>query len=321
MSTVSKRSRVIAIAMGVVAVLAVVGHFGAERLEMPWLRQAAEVVILAEILGFIVIERFELFEPVHESILDLHGSIRAIEGRMAQLEQLGRSLAASGEVSPQPTTADMYRTAARALREALSSDPKGPQILRTARLVGRWRPPADQHYNPHDLEAVREFVSAVQAYEVAPGSASANPWTHLWSKRVLLAVSDLASFEALSLRLPSGQASPRRDFAIVSDEKVLNVTVKILVHSQAQAALSPLVIVGEREAVVSFEDPSLPYPHWGISFRGDRYASLFARWFDEIWQSPDAFTVYSRDGAHPEELRKIRHQLEELGTPQGRAAV
>jgi len=318
-TTVSKRSRVIAFAMGIVAMVAILAHFGSDRLAMPWLREAAEVVILAEILGFIVLERFELFEPVHESILELHNSIRAIDGRLTQLEQLSRILAAAGDVSPQPTTADMYRSAARTMREALSSDPKGPQILRTARLSGRWRPPADHHYNPQDLEAIREFVTALQAYEVVPGGANAHPWAHLWSKRVLLAVGDVASLEALSMRLPLGQAAARRDLAIVSDEKVLNVTVKVLIHSQAQASLSPLVIIGEREAVLSFEDPSLPYPHWGVSFHGDRYASLFARWFDEIWQSPEAFTVYSRDGIHQEQLRQIRTALEAASVPERRA--
>ncbi len=200
-------------------------------------------------------------------------------------------------------------------------NPGGPQILRIARLAGLWLPPVDQHYGPQDLQAIREFVAALHAYEVAPGSVTASPWAHLWSKRVLLAVSDLASFEALSLRLPIGEAQLRRDLAIVSDPKVSNVTVKVLVHSQAQAALSPLVIAGEREAVISFEDASLPYPHWGIIFRDVRYASLFARWFDELWQSLGAFIVYSRDGVNHEHLRQIRRQLEELGTPQGRAAV
>lgn len=69
---------------------------------------------------------------------------------------------------------------------------------------------------------------------------------------------------------------------------------------------------GEREAIVSFEDPSLPHPHWGISYRGPQYAPLFARWFDEIWQSPASYAVFSRDGVHKQELDRIRLRLEAL---------
>ncbi len=312
MAEISKRGRLIGLLMALIAVAAIAAHFGAERLHLAWLQPAAELVILVEILGFIVLERYEVFEPVHESMREFHRSMQGIDARLSQLEQLVRALGAAGEVTPHPSTADMYRAAASALRRALVTDPGGPQIVRTARLSGNWRPPHDRHYNPGDFEAISEWVSAIHAFEVAPGDSNKSPWAHLWSKRMLFAVGDMASFEAFLARLPGDDAQPISGLGLVSNPKVLNVTMKVIVQPMSEAALSPLTIVGEREAIVSFEDPSLPYPHWGISYRGPQYAPLFARWFDEIWQSPASYTVFSRDGVHKQELDRIRLRLEAL---------
>lgn len=314
MATMSRRGRLIGVAMVVLAVAAIVAHFGAERLHLEWIRPIAELIILAEILAFIVLERFEIFEPVQESMRD-------IEGRLGRLEELSQALATAGQVTARASTADMYRSAARMLRDALAADPGSPQIVRTSRLGGRWREPDDRNYLPEDLGAIGEFSAAMHAFEVRPGSASANPWANLWSKRILLAVGDLRSLDALIRRLPTGGENARRDFLLVSDERVSNVTIKLIVRQQPEAALSPFVIVGERQALLSFEDPSHPYPHWGIFFSAERYASLFARWFDEIWQRLDAFTVFSRDGLHHDELERVRRRMQAMSAAGGTSAV
>lgn len=92
---------------------------------------------------------------------------------------------------------------------------------------------------------------------------------------------------------------------IVSDQRVSDVKVKLLFILRRKLRCLAFIIIGEREAVISFVLRILRFriPHWGIRFRGARYTSLFARWFDEIWQSPDAFTVYSRDEANHEHFR------------------
>jgi hypothetical protein len=319
LAKLSKRSRIIGALMILTAVAAIVAHFGADRLHMQWIRPIAELIILAEILVFIVLERFELFEPVHESMQDFHASLREmdqrLDTRLARLEHIGEALAVAGEVTVQASAAEMFRTAARLLREELAIDPGDPQILRTARLSGKFVRIDDPIYRVDELDAIKEFVTALRAYDVVPGGEGASPWAHLWSKRILLAIGDLASFEAFTMRLPLKGRPAAPGFAIAPHERARNLTIKVVVEAQPQAALSPLLILGERAVCLTFEDPSHPAPHWGIFFRGARYASLFARWHDEVWQRPDAYTIYSRDGVNERELERVRGRLEALAEP------
>lgn len=312
----NKRSRVIAAIMIVIAVAALVANFGSERLHVHWVGQIAQLLILAEILVFIVLERFEVFEPVRESMQDFHATLRdmdqRLDTRLASLEHIGDVLAEAGEVTAQASPAEMYREAARLLRDELATDPGGPQILRTARLSGLFARPDDPVYHPDELDAVNEFVTALAAYDEALDGQGASPWAHLWTKRTLFAIGDLASFEAFAMRLPLNGRPAAPGFAVAPHSRTRNLTIKVLVKSRPEPALSPLLILGERAACLTFEEPSHPAPHWGIFLRGARYASLFARWHDEIWHSPDAYTIYSRDGINEQELERVRGRLEAM---------
>jgi len=127
----STRSRKIGIAMAAIAVVAIVAHFGAESLHLPWLREVAVLIILAEILVFVGLERYPVFEPMGEAMDDL-------QARFTRVDSFREELSASGGVSIQPSPHQYYWEAARALREALAADPGGPQILRQAFLGLRW---------------------------------------------------------------------------------------------------------------------------------------------------------------------------------------
>jgi ABC-type transport system involved in cytochrome c biogenesis permease subunit len=77
----AKRNRIIAIVAGTVTIAAVVVAFAAEYFELPWkwLRPSVELLLLAELVGLVVLERHQLFEPVQEKVT-------GIEARMADMQ-------------------------------------------------------------------------------------------------------------------------------------------------------------------------------------------------------------------------------------------
>ena len=70
-----QRNRIIALAAGIITVTAIVLSFASGYLGLGWqrLRPAAELLLLAELVGLIVLERHQLFEPVHEAVGEMRG--------------------------------------------------------------------------------------------------------------------------------------------------------------------------------------------------------------------------------------------------------
>jgi len=291
MAATSKRSRKIGIAMAATAVVAIVAHFGAETLHLPWLRETALLVILAEILAFVALERYQVFEPMHDAVGDL-------QARFSRFESFREELSASGGVTIQASSHQYYVEITRALREALGADPGGPQILRFASLGLRWEGVISAgREETEEARARLEWLEASRAFNLGAGAAPKSPWARLWSVRYLFAVADWKDFEAIQLE-------PLRN---IPEQAPRNATIKLIVHSLG-AALSP-TIIGERDSFLKFEDPSSPLVHWSIRFRGAAPAALFTRWFDELWQMPEAYTVYTRDGLSQQGLEQVRQRL------------
>ncbi len=292
MAATSKRSRKIGIAMAAIAIVAIVAHFGAETLHLPWLRETALLVILAEILAFVALERYQVFEPMQETV-------EGVQAQLSQFQKFREELAASGHVTVQASPHEFYREAERAHREALSADPGGPQIVRVAVFGLHWQQVGVAGAgDSEEAKARREFLDALRAFWLVPSSTAMGPWGQRWSARFLFAVGDIRSSEALletGLLGDLARRAPR------------NAVMKLMV-TDSSAALSP-TIIGERDAFLTFQDPSSPLVHWSIRFRGPQYATLFARWFDELWQMPDAYTVYTRDGLNQQGLEQVRQRL------------
>src|SRR5215472_7317719 len=95
-SPTGRRNRVIVIAAGAITVIAITlalasGYLGLTWL---WLRPAAELLLLAELVGLIVLERHQLFEPVSENVTIVKASTDRIE---TALEALTDRLATAGQ--------------------------------------------------------------------------------------------------------------------------------------------------------------------------------------------------------------------------------
>jgi hypothetical protein len=74
------RNRIVAIAAGAITLIAIVlalasGYLGLTWL---WLRPAAELLLLAELVGLIVLERHQLFEPVHDRVEDIYSTLATL---------------------------------------------------------------------------------------------------------------------------------------------------------------------------------------------------------------------------------------------------
>src|SRR5258708_28747589 len=82
----TRRNRLIAIAAGAITVTAIVVAFAAEYLELPWkwLRPGVELLLLAELVGLVVLERHQLFEPVHENVGAVRMRVEEIHALITQ---------------------------------------------------------------------------------------------------------------------------------------------------------------------------------------------------------------------------------------------
>jgi hypothetical protein len=81
----------------------------------------------------------------------------------------------------------------------------------------------------------------------------------------------------------------------VGERHPLSREMKLIVRSKVEAVISPAFIT-DNDTVIAFDDVGGAL-RLGILFQGHQYATLFARWFDELWSRiPDAYMVYSRNG-------------------------
>jgi len=181
----ARRNRIIAIAAGAITVVAIVLAFASEYLELPWkwIRPAAELLLLGELVGLVVLERHQLFEPVHEKVSEIE-SIPAgakLEEMSATIAMLGDRANAEGRVTVCIGPRELYATRARLLREALAPNEEGPHILRGAILSGRALVEDTREVG----EAFGEMTKVLSEFQLVPGSPP-DARARRWSSRVLL---------------------------------------------------------------------------------------------------------------------------------------
>src|SRR5271168_932790 len=84
----ARRNRLIAMAAGAFTVIAIVLGFAGDVLGLPWhwMRPAAELLLLAELVGLVVLERHQLFEPVHEMVGALRNDVGTIQTGVSTMQ-------------------------------------------------------------------------------------------------------------------------------------------------------------------------------------------------------------------------------------------
>jgi hypothetical protein len=129
----TRRNRMVAIIAGAITVTAIVLGFASEFLGLPWhwMRPAAELLLLGELVGLVVLERHQLFEPVHEKV----GAMQSrIEEMHAKLESFDQRFAAAGHATLYAGPPEVLRALAHSAREALAPDQQTRQIFYFTRL-------------------------------------------------------------------------------------------------------------------------------------------------------------------------------------------
>jgi hypothetical protein len=290
-SSQTRRNRMIAIAAGAITTVAIVLAFASGYLgeQWRWLRPAGELLLLAELVGLIVLERHQLFEPVHEKVSGIDQRTDRIDSKVDAL--LGR-ITGSDQVGILSGPPEVYRALTRVMREALERDHETPQILRSAALSGRGA------LGERWALETEEFQSAFSQFFLFPTS-SGNARARQWSVRVLGVFGDGENFDRWWQNVaPMTHANP------------LNVEVKFVVDPPPRAQLSPQATT-DRDVVVALDDESTVF-HWGLHLKGRQYAALFAQWFDELWTTlPQTYFVYSRSGLDQQALDDFRQKLAE----------
>jgi hypothetical protein len=288
----ARRNRIIAIAAGAITVIAIVLAFASGFLgqQWNWLRPAGELLLLAELVGLVVLERHQLFEPVHEKVTGMETRIDRID---TTLSTLAETVGAWGQVTVCTSPPDVFRALTRVTREALAREQETPRILRTGGLSGR-----GMFGEEWQLEAeAQDYLAAYTAHLLFPKRPSESP-ARRWSVRTFMVFAERENFERWWK-----QGTP-----IIANSP-LNLEVKVLVRSPAQAQLSPQTIT-DRDVVIALDDETAIF-RWGVLFQGPHYATLFAQWYDDLWaNTPGALLVYARSGVNQKALDQIRAELE-----------
>jgi hypothetical protein len=293
----------IAIAAGVITIIAIVLAFASGYLgqQWNWLRPAGELLLLAELVGLIVLERHQLFEPVSEKVSGIDSRTDRID---LKLDQVIERLSAAGQVSVSVGPRETLKLRTRLLGETLAREQEGAQILRSALLSGGGMILLDSRELGDEMQT---FLKTMSEFHLLP-SSPANAKGHRWSERLIFAWSTVDTFERSLAFLTSTFA----------DTEVLNVEIKILVRLQTEALLSPNVVT-DRAVFLAYSDETGPY-RWGLALQGAQYATLFARWFDDRWSAiPDSHLIYSRSGLNQKAVDRIRKELEATDTSRDRA--
>ena len=228
-----RRNRLIAIAAGAITVVAIVLGFAGDVLGLPWhwMRPAAELLLLAELVGLVVLERHQLFEPVSEKVDDVQSRVGTVQTRVDEIHaMMTENVRSSGQVTPCASVTDVARRGAQALREALARDQQAPQILRMARLGGLLVRGANVEEDQGPAAELQELLDALKAYSVTLDTPP-DARSRRWSVRVIFAVATSRSFDLYL------QQNMRSLYA----GKPSNVEYKALVRSRIETTLSPAV--------------------------------------------------------------------------------
>ncbi len=287
----TRRNRLIAIVAGLITAVAIVLGFGSEALGLPWpwIRPAVELLLLGELVGLVVLERHQLFEPVHETVGGTHALVEEIHSMVAEAAR------DAGQVTACASTPEVFAATVRAMREALGRDHSAPQVLRIARLSGSMR-----RFEDPDLRGEFEaFSRGIAAFLLTPGTAP-DERSRRWLVRQIWA---FASRENLDYWL--------EQLRQICAAGPTNLEVKIMIRPRIDSVLSPVVIT-DRDVVLTFDDATSSF-RWGFRFQGQQHRALLERWFDDLWANiPDAYRIYSRRGFSEESIGRIRNELEAI---------
>jgi hypothetical protein len=252
----TRRNRMIAIVAGAITVTAIVVAFAAEYFDLPWkwLRPGVELLLLAELVGLVVLERHQLFEPVQENVSSIKAGVGTMQTSIDELRaMMAENVRSSGQVTPCTTAAEIYRTMTRVMREALARDQQAPQILRIARLAGRIISQSGMQGDIDLAAEWREYAAARSAYFVTPGSPP-DARSRRWTVRAMAAWTTLENFD-----------TAMEQFLSAFSVRPSNVELKFLLRPRIEAMLSPGLIT-DRDVVMTFDDATAAY-RWVSGFR------------------------------------------------------
>jgi hypothetical protein len=286
-----KRNRLIAIAAGAITVVAIVLAFASGYLgqEWRWLRPAGELLLLAELVGLIVLERHQLFEPVQDDV----GVIkRRLDLMDTNIGSLADKLDGLGRLTVCANPPEVMRAIARVHRNALARESQGAQVLRSAVLSGQ----LIARDTREGLGELEDMFATAMSFCIVPSTA-ADAKARRWTVRVLFGIGTTEVLEAQLLL-----------FAPLFAQPILNVEVKFFPCSGITPALSPAAIT-DREEVVVFDDATAAM-RWGIMFEDRAGVAFLARWFDDLWAAPNSYLIFSRSGVDQSAIDRIRNELE-----------
>ena len=186
-----RRNRIIAVVAGAITTIAIVLAFAAGYLEQPWkwLRPAAELLLLAELVGLIVLERHQLFEPISEKVTGMEARIAEMQATLDQMNE--RMTAAGSQVIVTVGVREALQLRMRLLREALARDQEGPQLLRNAVFSG-----AILAQDTRELGDEWLTLQKIGSEFVLVRGSGANSKGHRWSLRLILAWGTIDAFKS-----------------------------------------------------------------------------------------------------------------------------
>jgi hypothetical protein len=264
------------------------------------------LLLLAELVGLVVLERHQLFEPVSEKVDSIDARIAQISEVVASADlpaigvavgQINERVGAAGQAAAYIGAREVLWVRTRLLREASTGSHPGPQMFRLGLFAGR-----NLFDDPRAIgDEFEKWTKVLTEHYLVAGSPADSP-AHSCTFRFLVA---FAAPEALDFALNALRPT-------LIDPHVLNAESKILVRSRPEGLLSPALIT-DRAVLLSYDDETSPY-RWGVVLEGQQYVTLFARWFDDRWAAiPERHMVFARNGLNQKAVDLVRKNLTRAG--------
>jgi hypothetical protein len=297
----ANRIWVVVIVMASVGALSFVLSCVRELAAWTWLRTLSQFAGVCDGVTFFGLiywqlanDRTAILEPMQDAAEENRLLLQHIESKHAGIE---RDLCGMSEqlvhIANTHRLADRKMYMDRVLSKmesAIRSKPHQPKpVLRLMRLSGHWR-------RNERLQRAAELLAKF----FDTGNA-AGPWSDQWEVKMLYAVADKETLNAL--------LDQNAVLGKILRERPKNCTFRLLRRNLFEPSIG-VAIIGDEVAFVGFDESTDdPFPDQGLEIHGDA-VGWYITWFEEMFENECAVNIYERGNpAHTliDDVRKTLH--------------
>ena len=269
--------------------------------ELVWLRPVFAAAGVCDFVIFFVLmllelanDRTELLEPIEDRIEEIDGHLEPLDQNMAGIREeivgVHEQMVKVSNTRWLPDSSAFIGRLGIEMNSAITSEPhRQKAILRLMRLSGHWKM---NERLEHAADLLAKFFDTAHP---------ASKWAKRWEVQMLYAVSDNEAFTAL--------LNERVILGKVFKALPTNFRFRLIPRRRFEPSIG-LALIDHDIAFVSFDESRVdPFPEEGLVVHGEAI-NWYRRWFDEMFGSPCAVTVYERGRIEQAGIDRIRKELD-----------